>query len=115
LSSGTRPPNPSELLLHERFASTLEQLSKICDHVIIDSPPILPVTDATVIGPLAGATFLVVKSGIHTLREIDESIKRLTRAGTHLRGVVFNDLKIGKKRHGFGRYYGYTYSYSSEK
>ncbi|MEE9398174.1 MAG: polysaccharide biosynthesis tyrosine autokinase [Methylococcales bacterium] len=115
IPAGTYPPNPSELLLHPRFASALEQMAINYDHVIIDSPPILPVTDAAIIGHLAGATFLVVKAGEHTLRSIEESIKRLTQADANFRGFVFNDLAMDNPRYGYGKHYGYYSSYSTDQ
>ena len=63
IATGSIPPNPSELLLHERFGIFLENISKHYDHVIIDSPPILAVTDAAIIGRMASATLMVIKSG----------------------------------------------------
>lgn len=110
ITSGTLPPNPSELLANERFASILRDASSQFDHVIIDSPPILAVTDAAILGRLAAATLLVVKAGAHSLREIEQSVTRLNQAGVHLRGVVFNDMDISK-HYGYGRYYSYRYAY----
>ncbi|MFQ5930269.1 MAG: polysaccharide biosynthesis tyrosine autokinase, partial [Acidobacteriota bacterium] len=103
IPAGTRPPNPSELLLHERFASALDVISPQFDYVIIDSPPILAVTDAAIIGHFVGATLLVVKAGMHSLGEIEQSAKRLRQAGVNLCGVVFNDMKAFS--FGYGRYY----------
>lgn len=112
ICTGTAPPNPSELLLHERFAIAVEKLSLQYDYVIIDSAPVLLVTDPTIIGRLAGTALLVVKAGEHTLREIEHSVKRLEQGGVNLRGFVFNDMPISKNRYGYGDYYGYAYDYS---
>lgn len=112
ICNGSIPPNPSELLLHERFADAIAKLSRLYDYVIIDSPPVLPVTDPAIIGRLAGAALLVVKSGSHTLREIDQCAKRLEQGGVNLRGVVFNDMPLSGSRYGYGDYYGYAYDYS---
>lgn len=117
ISTGAIPPNPSELLLHERFGQLLGMVSKKYDHVIIDSPPILAVTDASIIGQLASATLMVVKSGQHPMRELEHSSKRLTQAGVHLKGIVFNDLPESSSRLGYdyGGYSRYTYAYSVKK
>ncbi len=115
VSTGKRPPNPAELLMHERFASFLEEVSQSYDHVVIDTPPVLAVTDAAIIGRLAGATLLVLKDGQHPLREIEQSVKRLKLAGVNLRGAVFNAISKVSARHGYGRYYGYSYRYSDSK
>lgn len=117
IATGAIPPNPSELLLHERFGKLLDVISKNYDHVIIDSPPILAVTDASIIGRLASATLMVVKSGQHPMRELEHSTKRLTQAGVHLKGIVFNDLPESSSRLGYdyGGYSRYTYQYSAKK
>ncbi|MBT9099531.1 polysaccharide biosynthesis tyrosine autokinase [Methylovulum psychrotolerans] len=116
ISTGAIPPNPSELLLHERFGTLLEALSKNYDHIIIDSPPVLAVTDACIIGRMASATLMVVKAGQHPMRELEQSAKRLIQAGVHIKGVVFNDLPLSSSRYGYGYGYGkyvYRYHYQS--
>ena len=113
IPTGSIPPNPSELLLHERFGDLLTSISKNYDHVIIDSPPILAVTDAAIIGRMASATLMIVRAGQHPMRELEQSVKRLTQADVHLKGVVFNDLPESSSRFGYGQYkYVYQYSYN---
>ncbi|MCW5600374.1 polysaccharide biosynthesis tyrosine autokinase [Nitrosomonas sp.] len=114
IPTGAIPPNPSELLLHERFGHFLENISTQYDLVIIDSPPILAVTDAAIIGRLASATLMVVKAGEHPMRELEQSTKRLIQAGTRLKGIVFNDLPQVSARHGYS-YGKYVYQYSYKK
>ncbi|MBI3171631.1 MAG: polysaccharide biosynthesis tyrosine autokinase, partial [Hydrocarboniphaga effusa] len=92
VSAGTLPPNPAELLLHPRCAALLQELSAKFDHVLIDTPPVLAVTDAAVIGRLAGCTLLVLKAGEHPIRQIEESARRLRQAGVELRGTLFNQV-----------------------
>src|SRR5690606_7624432 len=70
IPTGEIPPNPSELLLHERFGQLLETVSKQYDLVIVDSPPVLAATDAAIIGRLASATLMVIKAGAHPVREL---------------------------------------------
>jgi tyrosine-protein kinase Etk/Wzc len=116
IPTGVIPPNPSELLLHERFGTLLAELSKNYDHIIIDSPPILAVTDACIIGRLASATLMVVKAGQHPMRELEQSTKRLIQAGVHIKGVVFNDLPFSSSRYGYGYGYGkYVYRYHYQR
>jgi len=110
LTVGTRAPNPSELLMHQRFKSVLEKLSEMFDHIIIDSPPILAVTDAAIIGSHTDETLLVIRDSHSPLREIEQSIKLLKQAGVNLRGVVYNGIKVVSSRYGIGKYYGYSYS-----
>ena len=110
IPTGKIPPNPSELLLHKRFANCLSVLTPRFDHIIIDSAPILAVTDATIIGRMAGATLMVLKAGQHPMREIERSAKRLQQAGVNLRGLLINDVNVRSQRYGVGKY-SYQYSY----
>ncbi len=78
------------------------------DHIIIDSPPVLGVPDAAIIGRLAGAAIMVIKEEMHTLREIELSVKRLQQAGVNPRGFLINDIRRVKNHYpNYG--YGYTY------
>jgi tyrosine-protein kinase Etk/Wzc len=113
IPTGTIPPNPSELLLHRRFANCLSVLIPRYDHIIIDSPPILAVTDATIIGQMAGGSLLVLRAGEHPMREIEQAVKRLKQADVNLRGILFNDIKTNSRRYGVGKYnYQYVYKNS---
>ena len=114
IATGSIPPNPSELLLHERFGIFLENISKQYDHVIIDSPPILAVTDAAIIGRMASATLMVIRAGQHPMRELEQSTKRLLQAGVDIKGIVFNDVPESSSRYGYGKYV-YQYSYQKSK
>lgn len=111
LATGTIPPNPSELLMHERFAAVLEQGSETYDYVLIDSAPVLAVTDAAIAGRLADAVLMVIRSGGHPLRQIEHSVKRLQQAGVNLRGLMLNDVEVPKRGYGYGKYYRYKYRY----
>lgn len=108
--TGTIPPNPSELLLSDKIGSLLEYLSGHYDTVIVDTPPVLAVTDAAVVGRFAGTTMLVLKAGEHSLRMIEDTIKRLQTAGVTVRGTIINQVGInGQGRYGYK--YGYNYGY----
>ncbi len=110
IPTGTLPPNPAELLLHKRFSNCLEVLGPRYDHIIIDSPPILAVTDATIIGQMVGGALMVLKAGEHPMREIEHAVKRLQQANVNLRGILFNDIAVSSQRYGAGKYhYQYTY------
>jgi tyrosine-protein kinase Etk/Wzc len=115
IATGAIPPNPSELLLHERFGTLLTNISKLYDHVIIDSPPLLAVTDAVIIGRMASVTLMIVKAGEHPMRELELSVKRLAQAGVQLKGVVFNDVPETSSIYGYGGYGRYVYQYSYQK
>ena len=116
IPTGAIPPNPSELLLHERFGRLLESITKHYDLVIIDSPPVLAVTDATIISREASATILVVRAGEHPMRELEQCAKRLLQAGAHLKGVVLNGVRpiSGGRGYGYGRNV-YQYNYKNSK
>lgn len=112
MASGALPPNPSELLLSERFREMIDELCKTYDHVIIDTPPVLAVADSTIIGQSAGACLLVMKSGVHTAKEIDIALKRFEQSGVETAGVILNQVRAGG-RYGYKYgYYYYQYDYS---
>jgi len=115
ITTGTIKNNPSELLLRPNFLKVLEYCAANFDQVIIDSPPVLAVTDAAIIARLAGSTLIVVRDGQNPLREIEQSVKCLDQVGINLRGAVFNGMDETSNRYGYGRYYGYAYSYSDKK
>lgn len=107
--NGTIPPNPAELLLHERFSRLVNYLSSNFDYVIIDTPPSLMVADAAIVGRHAGCSLLVLKAAEHPMREIEETYRRLIQAGVKVRGAIFN--LVGRRVGSYG-YGGYGYSYS---
>lgn len=111
VTTGQIPPNPSELLMHLRFESMLDQLGAQFDTVIVDSPPILAVSDAAIIGRLTGATLMVARAGMHPISELEQAMKRLSHAGVPVKGFVFNDLNVERQRYRYG-YKGYVYRYS---
>jgi tyrosine-protein kinase Etk/Wzc len=116
LSTGTIPPNPSELLLHDRFAQLLKTLEGRCDYVLVDCAPVLAVTDAVIVGKLAGTTLMVLKHGKHPLTEIEACHQRLLHAGVTVKGVVFDNVMSSGAA--YGSRYGtaaYRYSYSMRK
>ena len=94
--------------MHQRLADLLHWGSQTHDFVIVDAPPVLAVTDAAVIGRLAGAALLVARAGQHPLGELEESVKRMRQSGAAVRGFVMNGLDT---RHGYGYRYGYRYGY----
>jgi len=118
LTTGNLPPNPSELLMHENFEKYLAEFSKDYDLVLIDTPPLLAVTDAAVIGRLCGTTFVLLRYGVHSMAEIHAVTKRLRQNSIEPRGFVFNALqprkgygKYGYGKYGYGKYGNYNYEY----
>ncbi|WP_322041894.1 polysaccharide biosynthesis tyrosine autokinase [Paraburkholderia sp. J67] len=104
ISCGRRPPNPSELLMSPRLGQYLEGLAKRYDILLVDTPPVLAVTDAAIIGGHAGSTFVVLRSGIHTEGEIADTLKRLRNTGVRVTGGIFNGVPA-RARGSYG--YGY--------
>ena len=110
VTTGQIPPNPSELLMHERFGAMLRSLEQQCDVLIVDAPPVLAVSDAAIIGRLTGATLMVVRAGRHPMGELEQAVKRLAQGGVEVKGFVFNGLDLTRQRHRFGQH-GYHYQY----
>ena len=106
LPRGQVPPNPSELLMHRRMGELLEWASKNYDLVLIDTPPILAVTDASIIGKLAGTSLMVARFETNTTKEIDVSFKRFAQNGIEIKGVILNAV-VRKAANAYG--YGYDY------
>lgn len=103
LASGLLPPNPSELLSSERAGEVLAALQGEADIVLIDSPPILPVTDAAILTRLVDATLLVVTVGTTTRRQITQALEVLDQVDAPLLGTVLNNVTPEGP-------YGYAYS-----
>ena len=112
VSCGRRPPNPSELLMSPRLPQYLDGLARRYDVILIDTPPVLAVTDASIIGAYAGSTFFVMRSGVHSEGEITDALKRLRAAGVHVQGGIFNGMPA-RSRGGYDRGYAATQEYLS--
>jgi tyrosine-protein kinase Etk/Wzc len=114
ISTGILPPNPAELLAHVHLADLLATASSRYDIVLIDTAPVLAVSDALVVAPHVGTVFNVVRGGVSTMGEIEEAVKRFKQGGTTVAGIVFNDLKPRIGRYGYGSKYG-KYRYAQYK
>ncbi|HHJ0008514.1 polysaccharide biosynthesis tyrosine autokinase [Raoultella planticola] len=115
ISRGMAPPNPAELLMHRRFSELLNWASENYDIVVLDTPPILAVTDAAVIGNYAGTTLLVARFELNTAKEIEVSLKRFEQSGVLVKGCILNGVvKKASNYYGYG-YNHYGYSYSDKK
>ncbi|MBN3263465.1 tyrosine-protein kinase Wzc [Pectobacterium brasiliense] len=116
IARGQIPPNPSELLMHSRFSQFIDWASEYYDIVLLDTPPILAVTDAAIISRNAGTSLLVARFEVNTLKEIEVSIRRFEQNGTEIKGVILNAIvKRAASYYGYGNYNYYTYDYKSEK
>ncbi|EJR0222779.1 tyrosine-protein kinase Etk/Wzc [Raoultella planticola] len=115
ISRGIAPPNPAELLMHKRFGELISWASKNYDMVILDTPPILAVTDAAIIGNYVGTTLLVARFELNTSKEIEVSIRRFEQSGVGVKGCILNGVvKKASSYYGYG-YSHYGYSYKDEK
>lgn len=111
VTCGMAPPNPSELLMHDRFRQFMAWASERYDIVIIDTPPILAVTDAAVVGHFAASTLLVARHNVTSVKEMLVSIRRLEKSNVQIKGVVVNDFvnsAIDYYSNGY-KFYGYGY------
>lgn len=110
ITRGKIPPNPAELLMHPRFKAFTEWASEHYDLVIIDTPPVLAVTDPSIIGAHAGTTLMVGRFGKNPVKEIDVANERFAKAGIEVKGFILNAVER-KASNAYGGNYGY-YNYS---
>lgn len=109
LTSGPIPPNPSELLGSQKMKSFLQKAAGMYDVVLVDSPPVVAVTDASVLAPLVDGVMLVVKSGVTKIDMLKDARAQLEKASAKIIGVVLNGVKMQ------GEDYRYYYYYSSKE
>ncbi|WP_370203439.1 polysaccharide biosynthesis tyrosine autokinase [Alloalcanivorax venustensis] len=108
---GQIPPNPSELLMHSRFKALMERLSAEYDLVLVDTPPILAVTDAAIIGQQAGTSLIVARYGMNSAKEVDVSVHRFEQNRVEIKGAILNAIE----RRASNEYGYYAYHYNSDK
>lgn len=114
ITRGQIPPNPSELLMHSNFSKLVEEIKSKYDIVIIDTPPILAVTDPAIVSAHTGTTLLVTRFGQNHAREIELTRNRFEQNGIDVKGVVFNGV-LRKASNAYGYYGYYNYEYKSGK
>lgn len=111
---GQIPPNPSELLMHSRFSEVIKWASENYDFVLVDTPPILAVTDAAIIGKHAGTALMVARFELNSPKEVEISIRRFEQNGIDIKGVILNAvMKKASNYYSYGYDY-YDYSYKSK-
>ena len=116
LNSGTTPPNPLELLASQRFASTLEGLRSKFQFIIVDTAPVLPASDAVVLGRLCDSLLMVIQSDRTTHHMVRDAVRRLNASQVSVSGLILTQANIKKgKPYQYGGYYGYgAYAYHEE-
>ncbi len=110
LPCGPQPPNPAELLLTNRFQEVLRDLSERFDHVLLDSPPLLAVTDGVVLAKLSDGVVVVTHAGKTLTEDGKQSARQLRDVDASILGVILNDLDVSDRRYGYG-YYRYYHGY----
>lgn len=105
---GAIPPNPSELLMSKGLTELLETVSRDYDIVLVDTPPIMAVTDAAIVGRQCGVTMLVARFGLNPIKELDITKQRFEQNGITIKGVVLNAVERRAAGYGYG-YYHYEY------
>ncbi|WP_436899130.1 polysaccharide biosynthesis tyrosine autokinase [Acinetobacter gyllenbergii] len=113
ITRGKNPTNPSEMLGSEQFKSLLEQLSQQYDHIIIDTPPVLAVTDGIIISQYAGVNLIIARYAKSQMKELELSLNRFEQANVKVNGFILNDIQRSSAGYGYG--YNYSYAYKAHK
>lgn len=112
VTRGKSPVNPSELLSTDQFKAFLDQASAHFDHILIDTPPVLAVTDGIIIAQYAGVNLLIARHGKTQIKELEITVNRFEQANVKVNGVILNDVQKGAA----GSYgYNYAYAYTAHK
>ena len=111
ITRGKSPTNPSELLSSAQFKALLDQLSEKFDHVIIDTPPILAVTDGIIISQYTGVNLVIARYAKTQMKELELTLNRFEQAGVKVNGFILNDIQ--RSSAGYG--YNYAYAYKANK
>ncbi|MDA0697278.1 MAG: polysaccharide biosynthesis tyrosine autokinase [Proteobacteria bacterium] len=112
ITRGNSPTNPSEMLGSQKFKALLDGLSQQYDHIIIDTPPILAVTDGIIISQYAGVNLLIARYSKSQMKELELSLNRFEQAGVKVNGFILNDIQ---RTAGAGYSYNYAYAYKANK
>lgn len=111
LARGKSPSNPSEMLSSQQFKDLLEKLSTQYDHIILDTPPILAVTDGIILAQYSGVNLIVARYAKTHIKELELSIAKFEQAGTKVNGIILNDVRSTPGGGG----YNYAYAYTAHK
>ncbi|MCO8088290.1 polysaccharide biosynthesis tyrosine autokinase [Acinetobacter indicus] len=113
IARGKSPANPSELLSTTQFSAMLNQLSEQYDHILIDTPPILAVTDGIIISQHAGVNLVIARYAKTQMKELELTINRFEQVGVKVNGIILNDIQRSSAGYGYG--YNYSYAYKANK
>lgn len=115
LPAGHTPPNPSELLASKQFVQVLQVLRDQFDFVIVDSTPLLPVTDGAIVSKASDGALLVVRFAKTTRDQVAASMEALQQVDARLLGTTLNFVPTGRRGYGYKYGYKYGYGYGSER
>ncbi|ETR96583.1 polysaccharide biosynthesis tyrosine autokinase [Acinetobacter lactucae] len=113
ITRGKSPTNPSEILSSNQFKELLEQLQGQYDHIIIDTPPVLAVTDGIIISQYTGVNLIVARYAKSQMKELELTLNRFEQAGVKVNGFILNDIQRASAGYGYG--YNYAYAYKAQK
>jgi capsular exopolysaccharide synthesis family protein len=111
MTAGMVPPNPSELLASDRMKTLLSPAHGWFDWVIVDTPPVLAVTDAVILAPLAAGVAFVIRSEMTPRRHVRRALETLMTGQPKLHGVVLNGVDLERNKYYYSRYYGYEHTH----
>ena len=109
LTSGKIPPNPAELLGSQKMLDFLKTLEEDYDYILLDSPPLMAVTDAAVLSQAVDGTLIVVKPGLTKMGALEGAVEQLRRVNAKILGIVLNEIPPRGSRYYYQGYQYYTY------
>ena len=115
ITRGKSPVNPSELLSSAKLSELLEQVSPLYDHIIIDTPPVLAVTDGIIISQYAGVNLVIARYAKSQMKELELTLNRFEQVGVKVNGFILNDIQRGTGSYGYGYGYNYAYGYKASE
>ncbi|MCW8039096.1 MULTISPECIES: polysaccharide biosynthesis tyrosine autokinase [Acinetobacter] len=115
ITRGKNPTNPSELLSSAKFAAMLEQLTPMFDHIIIDTPPVLAVTDGIIISQYTGVNLVIARYAKTQMKELELTVNRFEQVDVKVNGIILNDIQRAAGGYGYGYGYNYSYGYKAAK
>ncbi len=114
ITRGKSPANPSEILSSAQFQAMLERLMPLYDHILIDTPPVLAVTDGIIISQYSGVNLIVARHAKTHMKELELTVNRFEQAGVKINGFILNDIQASAS-YGYGYGYNYAYGYKASK
>lgn len=112
ITRGKSPTNPSEALSTPQFIAFLEEIMPLYDHILIDTPPVLAVTDGVVIAQNAGINLVIARHAKTHMKELELTLSRFEQAGIKVNGFILNDIQSTA---GYSYGYNYAYGYKTNK